>query len=78
MQIRKLKEKIANEGLGKGQASEYARQLLSFRKLPKNIRRRAVTQFYDLNDRSPNVAEEDDLIELAIIGKKIKSIFRGN
>ena len=78
VQIRKLKEKIANEGLGKGQASEYARQLLSFRKLPKNIRRRAVTQFYDLNDRSPNVAEEDDLIELAIIGKKIKSIFRGN
>jgi hypothetical protein len=78
IQIRKLKEKIANEGLGKGQASEYARQLLSFRKLPKNIRRRAVTQFYDLNDRSPNVAEEDDLIELAIIGKKIKSIFRGN
>ena len=78
IQIRKLKEKIANEGLGKGQASEYARQLLSFRKLPKNIRRRAVTQFDDLNDRSPNVAEEDDLIELAIIGKKIKSIFRGN
>jgi hypothetical protein len=78
IQIRKLKEKIANEGLGKGQASEYARQLLSFRKLPKNIRRRAVTQFYDLNGKPPNVAEEDDLTELAIIGKKIKSIFRGN
>ena len=78
VQIRKLKEKIANEGLGKGQASEYARQLLSFRKLPKNIRRRAVTQFYDLNGKPPNVAEEDDLTELAIIGKKIKSIFRGN
>ena len=78
IQIRKLKEKIANEGLGKGQASEYARQLLSFRKLPKNIRRRAVTQFYDLNGEPPNVAEEDDLTELAIIGKKIKSIFRGN
>jgi hypothetical protein len=78
IQIRKLKEKIANEGLGKGQASEYARQLLSFRKLPKNIRRRAVTQFYNLNGEPPNVAEEDDLTELAIIGKKIKSIFRGN
>ena len=76
-QVRVLKAKIASEGLGKGQASNYARLLLDFRKLPKSIRRRAVTDFYTRFDPEPDVTAEKDLARLKKIGDTYKKAFSG-
>ena len=76
-QMRKLKSKISQEGLAKGQASNYARFLIAFRKLPKSLRRRAVTDFYTRFGEEPNVLDEKDLAKLKQIGDTYKKAFKG-
>jgi len=51
--------------------------LLDFRKLPKSIRRRAVTDFYNRFDTEPDVTAEKDLARLKKIGDTYKKAFSG-
>ena len=85
-QMRKEKANISKKGLGKMQSDEYARQLLQFRRLGKDLRRTALADFLTRYNKEPVLSDFKDLKRLNIIAKGdpeqgtkgYKQIFRGN
>ena len=70
--MRKFKNKIASDGLGKKQSTEYARQLLAFRRLPKSLRDESIRQYYVQTKKAPELDKEEPLATLVKIGKKLR------
>jgi len=70
--VKKLKRRVAMEGLAKGKATPYARALLGFRRLPESIRRDAVSEYYKRFNKDPDVSDVKTLQTLEIFGKKIR------
>ena len=85
-QMRKEKANISKKGLGKMQSDEYARQLLQFRRLGKDLRRTALADFLTRYNKEPVLSDFKDLKRLNIIAKGdpeqgtkgYKQIFRDN
>jgi len=70
--MEKFKRKIASDGLGKKQSTEYARQLIAFRRLPKSLRDEAIRQYYVTENKAPEIDKEKPLATLVKIGKKLR------
>jgi hypothetical protein len=70
--MRKFKNKIASDGLGKKQSTEYARQLIAFRRFPKSLRDEAIRQYYVQTKKAPELDKEEPLATLVKIGKKLR------
>jgi hypothetical protein len=70
--MEKFKRKIASDGLGKKQSTEYARQLIAFRRLPKSLRDESIRQYYVQTKKAPELDKEEPLATLVKIGKKLR------
>jgi hypothetical protein len=70
--MEKFKRKIASDGLGKKQSTEYARQLLSFRRLPKSLRDESIRQYYVEEGKAPELDKEKHIALLVKIGQKLR------
>lgn len=62
-------------GIKEGETTPYVRALVQFRTLPKDYRRRAMTDFVKRKNREPDASNTEDLRTLSIIGKKYKEAF---
>jgi hypothetical protein len=63
------KANISKKGLGKMQSDEYARQLLQFRRIGKDLRRTALADFLTRYNREPVLSDFKDIKRLNVIAK---------
>jgi hypothetical protein len=70
--MEKFKRKIASDGLGKKQSTEYARQLIAFRRLPKSLRDESIRQYYVEEGKAPELDKEKHIALLVKIGQKLR------
>ena len=75
-QIKSVREQISDGKTLSANAPEYADAMLTYRRLPKEIRTAATVKFVEKYDREPNGTDFKDLMRLVEIGKAYKSAYK--
>jgi hypothetical protein len=75
-QIKSAKRMLTNGKAIAADAPAYVEAMLSYRRLPPDIRKNAATEFIAQNGRPADGSKLEDLFQLAEIGKVLKAAYR--
>jgi len=75
-QIQNVRKQISDGKTLSADAPEYAEAMLTYRRLPKEIRTAASVKFVEQYDRDPDGTDYKDLMRLVEIGKAYKSAYK--
>ena len=75
-QIKNVRKQISDTKVFTANAPEYAEAMLTYRRLPKEVRTVATVRFVEEYDRQPDGTDFKDLMRLVEIGKAYNSAYR--
>ena len=75
-QVKSVKRLLSDGKSISADAPAYTEAMLAYRRLPREIRKNAASEFIARNGRPADGAKIEDLYELATIGKVLRSVYK--